>query len=46
MRKFQSFNPRMDAWVLFNQFADGHTEIVKVKQREPQVPFEGIPRRR
>lgn len=46
MRKFQAFNPVTDAWTLFNQYADGHTQIVKVKQREPQVPFQGVPRRR
>lgn len=42
MKKYQSFNPRTNAWVVYNQYADGHCKIVDVKQREPGIPFKGI----
>jgi len=45
MKKYQAFNPRIDAWVVYNQYADGHCEVVAVKKREPAVPFIKINRR-
>lgn len=46
MKRMQSFNPRIGAWVMFNEYADGHCLITDVKQREPNVPFKGVPRKR
>lgn len=46
MKKLQAFNSRSNAWVVYNQYADGHTKIVNVKQKEPTVPFKRIPKKR
>lgn len=42
----QSYNPKISAWVAYNKYADGKCIITNVKQRDPKVPFKGIPRRR
>ena len=45
MTLFQRFNRRIGAWVIF-QTLRGKTRTFNVKQRNPLVPFKGIPRRR
>ena len=45
MRQYQAFNGRIGAWVVINQYADGHCVIVDVKQRNPRVPFSGVPKK-
>jgi hypothetical protein len=38
---FQSFNPRIGAWVKYD-FKDGKPRFFDVKEKEPLVPFKNI----
>ena len=39
----QSFNKKTKRFVKFKKTADGKTQILDNKQREPMKPFKGIP---
>lgn len=44
MPTYQSFNPRIKAWVKY-KFGNGGWKPLDVKQREPLVPFRGVPKK-
>jgi len=46
MKHFQVYNKRSDCWVKMKEFANGQTQIVDVKQKNPQTGFKGVPRRK
>jgi len=41
---YQAYNGRIKAWVKYH-FTKKGVEILDVKQREPQKPFKGVPKR-
>jgi len=41
---YQSFNPKIKAWVKYH-FGKNGVEFTDVKQKEPQKPFKGIPKK-
>lgn len=41
MARFQTYNPRIKAWVKGKTTKDGAT-ITDVKQKEPKKPFKGV----
>lgn len=43
---FQAFNKRIGAWVKIKKMANGKTQILNVKQKEPTKPFKGISKRK
>jgi hypothetical protein len=45
MKTYQSYNKKTKAWVKYNKYADGKCKITDVKQKEPQKPFKGVPKR-
>ena len=40
--KFQSYNKRINAWVMFEKMPNGRTKILNVKQVQKSVPFSNI----
>ena len=41
---YQSFNPRINAWVKY-EFGKGGWKPLDVKQKNPLVPFKGVPKK-
>jgi len=41
---FQSFNPKIKAWVKYH-FVKGGFKVLDVKEREPKVPFKHVPKK-
>lgn len=44
MPRFQAYNKRIGAWVIYEFKKKGFT-VVNVKQRKPQIPFKNILKR-
>ena len=45
MKVYQAYNKKTKAWVKYRKYASGNCQITDVKQREPQKPFKGVPKR-
>jgi hypothetical protein len=41
---YQSFNPKIKAWVKYHFTKEG-IEFTDVKQKKPRIPFKGIPKK-
>jgi len=41
---YQAYNGRIKAWVKYHITSKG-SKIMNVKQKEPQKPFKGVPKR-
>ncbi|MDD4110162.1 MAG: hypothetical protein PHS54_01260 [Clostridia bacterium] len=39
---FQVYNKKINAWVKMKKKANGKTQILNVKGREPTKPFKGV----
>lgn len=45
MPKYQSFNSRNGAWVVYKFVKGKGFKVVNVKQRNPRIPFKNIKQR-
>lgn len=44
MPTFQAYNPKIGAWVKY-EFTSKGVRFKNIKQKNPKVPFEGIPKK-
>lgn len=45
VKVFQVYNKRSDCWVKMKKLANGKTQILNVKQKNPKKPFVGVPKK-
>lgn len=44
MPVYQAYNGKINAWVKYH-FTKKGSKMINVKQREPEKPFKGVPKR-